>query len=81
MVFTEWRLKYRPEINDRDTDANTKAVDSLLNYETVKYFSNEDHEAQRYDVSMKAYEKAAVRSMVSLAAVNIGQGALSPQGL
>jgi ATP-binding cassette, subfamily B, heavy metal transporter len=81
MVFTEWRLKYRREMNDRDTDANTKAVDSLLNYETVKYFGNEDHEAQRYDVSMKAYEKAAVRSIVSLAAVNIGQGGVIATGL
>ncbi len=81
MVFTEWRLKYRREMNDRDTDANTKAVDSLLNYETVKYFGNEDHEALRYDVSMKAYEKAAVRSMVSLAAVNIGQGGVIATGL
>lgn len=81
MVFTEWRLKYRREMNDRDTEANTKAVDSLLNYETVKYFGNEDHEAQRYDVSMQAYEKAAVRSIVSLAAVNIGQGGVIASGL
>ena len=81
MVFTEWRLKYRREMNDRDTEANTKAVDSLLNYETVKYFGNEDHEAQRYDSSMKAYEKAAVRSIVSLAAVNIGQGGVIASGL
>ena len=81
MVFTEWRLKYRREMNDRDTEANTKAVDSLLNYETVKYFGNEDHEARRYDVSMKAYEKAAVRSIVSLAAVNIGQGGVIATGL
>ena len=81
MVFTEWRLKYRREMNDRDTEANSKAVDSLLNYETVKYFGNEDHEAQRYDSSMKAYEKAAVRSIVSLAAVNIGQGGVIASGL
>ena len=81
MVFTEWRLKYRREMNDRDTEANTKAVDSLLNYETVKYFGNEDHEARRYDTSMRAYEKAAVRSIVSLAAVNIGQGGVIASGL
>ena len=81
MVFTEWRLKYRREMNDRDTEANTKAIDSLLNYETVKYFGNEDYEAQRYDFSMKAYEKAAVRSIVSLAAVNIGQGGVIAIGL
>ena len=81
MVLTEWRLKYRREMNDRDTEANTKAVDSLLNYETVKYFGNEDHEAQRYDTSIKAYEKAAVRSIVSLAAVNIGQGGVIASGL
>ena len=81
MVFTEWRLKYRREMNDRDTEANTKAIDSLLNYETVKYFGNEDYEAQRYDFSMKAYQKAAVRSIVSLAAVNIGQGGVIAIGL
>jgi ABC-type transport system involved in Fe-S cluster assembly fused permease/ATPase subunit len=81
MVFTEWRLKYRREMNDRDTEANTKAIDSLLNYETVKYFGNEAHEALRYDGSMKAYEKAAVRSIVSLAAVNIGQGGIIAGGL
>ncbi len=81
LVFTEWRLKYRREMNDRDTEANTKAIDSLLNYETVKYFGNENHEAQRYDTSMQAYERAAVRSIVSLAAVNIGQGGVIATGL
>ncbi len=81
MVVTEWRLKYRREMNDRDTEANTKAVDGLLNYETVKYFGNEEYEAERYDTSMEAYERAAVRSIVSLAAVNIGQGGVIAIGL
>jgi len=81
LIVTEWRLKYRRAMNDRDTEANTKAIDSLLNYETVKYFSNEDHEARRYDESMRAYEEAAVRSTVSLSALNIGQGAIIAIGL
>jgi ATP-binding cassette subfamily B protein len=70
---TEWRIKLRRTMNESDQSANTKAVDSLLNYETVKYFNNEEHEAQRYDAALKIYETAAVRSRVSLAALNIGQ--------
>jgi ATP-binding cassette subfamily B protein len=70
---TEWRIKLRRTMNESDQSANTKAVDSLLNYETVKYFNNEDHEARRYDEALKVYETAAVRSRVSLAALNIGQ--------
>ncbi len=70
---TEWRIKLRRTMNESDQSANTKAVDSLLNFETVKYFNNEEHEARRYDEALKIYETAAVRSRVSLAALNIGQ--------
>ncbi|MDQ7248460.1 ABCB family ABC transporter ATP-binding protein/permease [Dongia sedimenti] len=73
LMVTEWRIKLRRTMNESDQSANTKAVDSLLNYETVKYFNNEEHEAQRYDGALKIYETAAVRSRVSLAALNIGQ--------
>ncbi len=78
---TEWRLKFRREMNAKDTEANTKAVDSLLNYETVKYFNNEDFEAERYNRTMKGYQDAAVRSNVSLAVVNIGQALIFNTGL
>ncbi|MCG8548623.1 MAG: ABC transporter ATP-binding protein/permease [Alphaproteobacteria bacterium] len=81
LLVTEWRIKYRREMNDRDTEANTKAIDSLLNYETVKYFGNEEHEARRFDRAMRAYENAAVRSIVSLSALNVGQGAIIAVGL
>ena len=81
LVVTEWRLKYRREMNRRDTDANTKAIDSLLNYETVKYFSNEEHEAARYDRSLAGYEKAAIKSQVTLSLLNVGQGAIIGLGL
>jgi ABC-type transport system involved in Fe-S cluster assembly fused permease/ATPase subunit len=70
---TEWRIKLRRTMNESDQSANTKAVDSLLNFETVKYFNNEEHEARRYDEALKIYETAAVKSRVSLAALNIGQ--------
>ena len=81
LLVTEWRIKYRREMNERDTEANTKAIDSLLNYETVKYFGNEEHEARRFDRAMRAYENAAVRSIVSLSALNVGQGAIIATGL
>ncbi|KJV09939.1 metal ABC transporter permease, partial [Elstera litoralis] len=81
IVLTEWRTKYRREMNDRDSEATTKAVDSLLNYETVKYFGNELHEASRFDHALQAYEKAAVRSQVSLSALNVGQGTIIAIGL
>jgi ATP-binding cassette, subfamily B, heavy metal transporter len=70
---TEWRVTIRKEMNESDTDANTKAVDSLLNYETVKYFGAEQREAQRYDKSMALYEKASIKSYTSLAILNSGQ--------
>ncbi|MEZ5668396.1 MAG: ABC transporter ATP-binding protein/permease [Alphaproteobacteria bacterium] len=81
LVVTERRLKHRREMNDRDTEANTKAVDSLLNFETVKYFGAEAHEAARYDVAMRGYEEAAVRAKVSLAFLNVGQAAIIAGGL
>ncbi len=81
LIVTERRLKYRRAMNERDTEANTKAVDSLLNFETVKYFGAEQHEARRYDVSLRGYEEAAVRSKVSLAMLNIGQAAIIAGGL
>ncbi len=71
--FTNWRLRYRRTMNEVDSEAQTKAVDSLLNYETVKYFGNEAHEARRYDEALARYERAAVRSQVSLNLLNIGQ--------
>ena len=71
--ITEWRVQIRKEMNDQDQDAHQKAVDSLLNYETVKYFSAEDREAARYDRSMAAYQDAAIRTASSLALLNSGQ--------
>jgi ABC-type transport system involved in Fe-S cluster assembly fused permease/ATPase subunit len=81
ITVTEWRTKYRREMNDRDSEANTKAVDSLLNYETVKYFGNEAHEARRFDAALRAYESAAVRSQTTLSLLNVGQGAIIAIGL
>lgn len=81
LVTTEWRLKYRRAMNEKDTEANTRAIDSLLNYETVKYFGNEVHEADRYDKSLASYEHAAVKSVLSLTVVNVGQAAIIAIGL
>jgi ATP-binding cassette, subfamily B, heavy metal transporter len=78
---TEWRVKIRREMNDQDTDANQKAIDSLLNYETVKYFGAEEREAQRYDGAMQAYEAAAVKTGYSLSFLNFGQATLITTGL
>jgi ATP-binding cassette subfamily B protein len=80
-AVTEWRIRHRREMNTRNTEANTKAVDSLLNYETVKYFANEAHEAERYDRALRAYERAAVKSETTLAVLNVGQGAIIALGL
>jgi ATP-binding cassette subfamily B protein len=74
--ITEWRTAFRRTMNELDSRANTRAMDSLLNYETVKYFNNEDYEAQRYDESMQRWETAAVRSQTSLSLLNIGQSAI-----
>jgi ATP-binding cassette subfamily B protein len=78
---TEWRVKIRKEMNEQDTDANQKAVDSLLNFETVKYFGAERWEADRYDVAMAQYEDAAIRTNYSLAFLNFGQSLLITGGL
>jgi len=78
---TEWRVRIRKEMNDQDTDANQKAIDSLLNFETVKYFGAERWEADRYDVAMGQYENAAIRTNYSLAFLNFGQSVLITGGL
>lgn len=76
IVVTNWRTHFRRTMNDLDSRANTKAIDSLLNYETVKYFGNEDYEAKRYDEGLQRYEKAAVKSQTSLSLLNTGQSAI-----
>jgi len=81
LVVTERRLKYRRVMNETDSEAHTRAVDSLLNFETVKYFGNEDHEARRFDQALQGYETAAVKSGVSLAFLNIGQGFIISSGV
>jgi len=78
---TEWRVKIRKEMNDQDTDANQKAIDSLLNFETVKYFNAEGHEAGRYDKAMERYETASLKTAYSLAYLNFGQSMLITGGL
>ena len=78
---SDWRIAIRREMNDSDTDANTKAIDSLLNYETVKYFNNEAMEAQRFDRSMRRYEVAATKTWTSLGWLNFGQGAIFGLGM
>ena len=78
---TEWRIKFRREMNEADEQAATRAVDSLLNYETVKYFNAEGTETERYDEALKRYEKMAVRSRTSLSIVNIGQGTIIAIGM
>ena len=78
---TEWRLKFRREMNKQDTEANAKAIDSLLNYETVKYFGAEGFETARYDGAMAIYQRAAIKSRTSLATVNIGQSFLMNAGI
>ena len=78
---TEWRIGIRRKMNESDTDANAKAIDSLLNYETVKYFSAEEREAKRYDRSMARYEDASVKAYTSLAVLNAGQAIIFTIGL
>jgi ATP-binding cassette subfamily B protein len=80
-AVTEWRVKLRREMNDQDTDANQKAIDSLLNFETVKYFNAEAREADRYDGAMRQYEAAAVKTGLSLSFLNVGQSFLITSGL
>jgi ATP-binding cassette subfamily B protein len=80
-IATEWRIEIRRKMNDSDTEANTKAIDSLLNYETVKYFGSEQREAERYDRSMARYEHASVNTYTSLAVLNTGQAIIFTAGL
>lgn len=81
LIVTEWRMIFRRTMNDMDSKANTQAIDSLLNYETVKYFSNESWEARRYDEHMQKWEAAAVRNQTSLAALNSAQSAIIAVGV
>jgi ABC-type transport system involved in Fe-S cluster assembly fused permease/ATPase subunit len=81
LFITEWRMVMRRTMNDLDSKANTRAIDSLLNYETVKYFGNEPYEARRYDRSMERWETAAVRNQVSLAWLNAGQSTIIAIGI
>src|SRR6202171_2385389 len=80
-IATEWRIEIRRKMNESDTEANTKAIDSLLNYETVKYFSAEEREATRYDRSMERYERNSVKTYTSLAVLNTGQAVIFTAGL
>ena len=80
-AVTEWRVKLRREMNKQDTDANQKAIDSLLNFETVKYFVAEEREAARYDGAMRGYAEAALKTAYSLAALNFGQSVIITAGL
>jgi ATP-binding cassette subfamily B protein len=80
-IATEWRIEIRRKMNDSDTEANTKAIDSLLNYETVKYFNAEEREATRYDRSMERYERSSVKAYTSLAVLNTGQAIIFTAGL
>ena len=81
LLVTEWRIQFRRRMNENDNLANTRAIDSLLNYETVKYFGNEEHEARRFDHALERYETAAVRSKTTLSALNTGQAAIIGIGL
>ena len=80
-TVTEWRMKFRRRMNEMDSRANTRAIDSLLNYETVKYFNNEKHEALRFNKALRHYEDASVLSKTTLSLVNIGQGFIIAFGL
>ena len=80
-AVTEWRVKIRKQMNDQDTDANQKAIDSLLNFETVKYFGAEKWEADRYDDAMRQYETFAIKTNYTLAFLNFGQAVLITGGL
>jgi ATP-binding cassette subfamily B protein len=81
IAVTEWRTKFRKSMNSAESSANTKAIDSLLNFETVKYFGNEDHEYNRFDHSLAKYEKAAITSQMSLSLLNIVQATIIGLGL
>ncbi|MEK6749163.1 MAG: ABC transporter ATP-binding protein/permease [Pseudomonadota bacterium] len=81
LYITEWRMSHRRQLNEFDSKANTRAIDSLLNYETVKYFCNEDYEAQRYDENLAKLERAAVLNQTSLSLLNTGQGTIIAIGV
>lgn len=81
LAITDWRVKFRRTMNQKDSEANTKAIDSLLNFETVKYFGNEEHEYSRYDAALAGYESAAVQSQTSLSLLNVGQNIIIAFGL
>ena len=81
LTVTNWRVKHRQTMNAKDSEANSKAIDSLLNFETVKYFTNEEHEKNRFDISLAGYETAAVQNQSSLSVLNIGQGCIISVGL
>ncbi|MCP1290982.1 ABC transporter ATP-binding protein/permease [Chromobacterium sp. S0633] len=81
LVVTEWRTVYRRSMNDLDSKANAKAIDALLNYETVKYFNNEGYEAARYDKNLAAWEASAIKNQVSLSMLNAGQGLIIASGV
>ena len=81
LTVTEWRTQYRRAMNTTETESSSKAVDSLLNYETVKYFGNEEHEAKRFERALRRYEDAAIKSKTTLSLLNVGQGATIALGL
>src|ERR1700742_5127374 len=80
-AITRWRIQFRRDMNQSDQDANTKAVDSLLNYETVKYFNNEAHETRRFDRSMERFAKASIQAQISLTVLNTGQAIIVATGM
>ncbi len=80
-AITRWRIQFRRDMNQSDQDASTKAVDSLLNYETVKYFNNERHETRRFDKSMEKYSRASIQAQISLSVLNTGQAIIMAIGL
>lgn len=81
LIVTEWRMKFRRRMNEMDSQANTKAIDSLINYETVKYFGNEEFETRRYDSNLQQWETASIRNQTSLASLNVGQGLIITVGM
>ncbi len=81
LAITEWRMRYRRAMNDKDSEANNQAIDSLLNYETVKYFNNEAYEANRYDLKLADWERSAIKNQTSISVMNIGQGLIIAVGL
>lgn len=81
LVITEWRMRYRRRMNEMDSQANNQAIDSLINYETVKYFNNEELEVSQYDKKLASWEKSAIHNQTSLSVLNIGQGIIISAGL